>query len=349
MRVHSVTSRVKSKTSIMRKLERSDRSREFGDITDVLGIRVVTYFPDEVDAIGNLIEREFEVDIDNSIDKRTLLDPDRFGYLSLHYVLQLDAGRSALPEYSGYKGLKFELQIRSILQHAWAEIEHDLSYKPSVSVPSEIKRRFSRLAGLLELVDAEFLGIRNEIDRTSRSALVVDEIEFDVARLLSRSASIELPNWPQDWTEANYLAAAGQSGRGLLVLDRVLIPIPGGGRFEPCDLLGPNGELIHVRRARTSASFGHLFNQALVSTELLLRSAEARNSFIELVSDRSVDRRLPADFSPRVVVLSFPSNEAPEVSMREIPAAARITLARVSQALEDLGVTLYIVGIGASQ
>ncbi len=349
IRVHGVTSRVKSKASVLRKLGRADKTRELGDVTDLLGIRVVTYFPDEVDAVANLIEREFEIDVDNSVDKRTLLDPDRFGYLSLHYVLQLNSSRSALPENGGFKGLKFELQIRSILQHAWAEIEHDLSYKSKTVVSAEIKRRFSRLAGLLELVDAEFLEIRNKIYGGVRSPFVFDEIDVDLARLLSRSASIDLPSWSKDWTEADYNVAAEQSGGGFLTLDRTLISIPGGGRFEPCDLLGPNNELIHVKRARNSASFGHLFNQALVSTEILLHFVEARDSLIELVSNRSIGRRLSADFSPQRIVLAFPSKEAPEVSVSEIPALARITLGRVSQTLEDLGVTLYVVGIGTTQ
>lgn len=350
IRIHDVTSRVKSKASIIRKLERSDKTRELGDLTDLLGIRVITYYPDAVDAVANLIEREFEIDVENSVDKRALLDPDRFGYLSRHYVLRLNPLRSKLLEYDGYKNLKFELQIRSILQHAWAEIEHDLSYKSQVGGSAEVKRRFSRLAGLLELADSEFLGIRNEIGGVAGSPPATETADFDIARLLSRPAPFDLPDWRRKWAEAAYNVATGQSGRGFLTLDRMLVPIPGGGgRFEPCDLLGPDNELIHVKRARGSASFGHLFNQALVSTEILLRSLEARNSFIELVSGLSASRRMSPDFRPRKIVLAFPSKGAPSVSVNEIPAFARITLARVLQALEDLDVTLYVVGIRISQ
>src|ERR1700683_4685756 len=86
---HSVTSRIKSKASVRQKLQRPDKKREFSDLTDVFGVRIITYFQDEVDTVAKLIEREFIVDPENSVDKRSLLDPDRFGYLSLHYVLQL--------------------------------------------------------------------------------------------------------------------------------------------------------------------------------------------------------------------------------------------------------------------
>ena len=69
-----------------------------------------------------------------------------------------------MPEYARFKGINFEVQIRSILQHTWAEIEHDLQYKDE-SIPRELRRRFARLAGLLEIADAEFMGIRDEILR----------------------------------------------------------------------------------------------------------------------------------------------------------------------------------------
>lgn len=120
-----------------------------------------------------MIEEEFIVDTDNTIDKRTALDPDRFGYLSLHYVVQLNTARCEWPEYRAYQGLKAEIQIRSILQHTWAEIEHDLGYKSKIEIPRKIQRDFFRLAGLLELADKEFMGIRNSLE-AYRSSVQLD-------------------------------------------------------------------------------------------------------------------------------------------------------------------------------
>ena len=98
-------------------------------MTDITGVRVITYFADQVDEIAKVMEGEFNIDIKNSIDKRDILDPDRFGYLSLHYVIvSLSSARCALAEYRSFSELKAEVQVRSILQHAWAEIEHDLGY-----------------------------------------------------------------------------------------------------------------------------------------------------------------------------------------------------------------------------
>ena len=81
----------------------------------------------------------------------------------MHYVAELNSNRADLPEHRKYHSKKFEVQIRSILQHAWAEIEHDLGYKSQAAIPRAVRRRFSRLAGLLELADEEFAGIRGEI------------------------------------------------------------------------------------------------------------------------------------------------------------------------------------------
>lgn len=164
LRVHSVTSRIKTRASLQMKLARSERKfSKLSDVTDISGIRIITYFADDVDSIARVIQKEFDVDKKLSVDKRELLDPDRFGYLSLHYVVKLPAARLRLTEYRRFSNCQAEIQIRSILQHAWAEIEHDLGYKGKQAVPREVRRRFSRLAGLLEIADTEFAQIRDSL------------------------------------------------------------------------------------------------------------------------------------------------------------------------------------------
>ena len=164
IQLHSITSRVKTRSSLEDKLKRTKtRYKSLSQITDISGIRVTTYFADDVDSIASIVQRSFDVDSDNSIDKRLMLDPDRFGYLSLHYIVSLNQTRRELPEYSRYANLKLEIQIRSILQHAWAEMEHDLGYKSVQAIPREVRRKFARLAGLLELADEQFINIRDSI------------------------------------------------------------------------------------------------------------------------------------------------------------------------------------------
>ncbi|HBO4363952.1 GTP pyrophosphokinase [Pseudomonas aeruginosa] len=168
IKVHTISWRCKTRESFERKIVKKGKYKLLSDITDIAGVRIITNYSDEVDLVAAVIEKEFQVDRENTIDKRIAIDPDRFGYLSLHYVASLKPARLKLVEYTAFSNIKFEIQIRSILQHTWAEIEHDIGYKSEVEVPAQIKRKFSRLAGLLELADQEFIAIRREQDKYVR-------------------------------------------------------------------------------------------------------------------------------------------------------------------------------------
>lgn len=161
---NAITSRLKERDSLCNKIDiKNGKYRSLSDITDIAGIRIITYYAGDVDRIAELVEKEFLVDRENTIDKRMALEPDRFGYCSVHYVVSMNEERLRFKEYRAYDGLKCEIQIRSVLQHAWAEIEHDLGYKSEIAVPRDIRRNFSRLAGLLEIADKEFLEIREKL------------------------------------------------------------------------------------------------------------------------------------------------------------------------------------------
>jgi putative GTP pyrophosphokinase len=170
IKVHSVSSRLKKRTSLAGKLAGAGyRYARIDDVTDIAGVRVVTYFADEVDNIARLIEEEFAVDWANSVDKRAMLEHDRFGYLSLHHVVGFLPATLGNAGYEKFSGMKAEIQTRSLLQHAWAAIEHDLGYKSALAVPREQRRKFSRFAGLLELADQEFMEIRRALTEYERT------------------------------------------------------------------------------------------------------------------------------------------------------------------------------------
>lgn len=159
LNIHHITGRVKKPQSLSDKLKRkAGRYLTVDDVTDLVGVRVITYFESDVNVVSRLVESAYDVDWNNSIDKSKMHDPDRFGYMGVHYVVQTDPDTPEFQELSR-KGVPFEIQIRSILQHAWAEIEHDLGYKNREAVPREVSRRFYRLAGLLEMADEEFMAI----------------------------------------------------------------------------------------------------------------------------------------------------------------------------------------------
>ena len=151
--VASIESRVKTYESLEGKLKlKGSKYHSLADITDILGIRIITYYIDDVDKVASLVERLFNVDWENSVDKRKLLETDTFGYLSLHYICSIDS----FP-------YRFEIQMRTLLQHAWANMDHDTGYKSGVEIPTRYLRSMSRMAGLLELVDEEFSKIRTEL------------------------------------------------------------------------------------------------------------------------------------------------------------------------------------------
>jgi putative GTP pyrophosphokinase len=158
--VHFISSRLKDGESLRRKVARPDKTYErLWDVTDLLGIRVATFFENDIQEIARLIERRFQVDFNHSTDKLSYKEPGRFGYRSLHYVC-------AAPRDAGLPtSFRFEIQLRTALQHAWAEVEHDLGYKVNAAIPDDIRRRFSRVASLLEIADQEFVGIRSDISR----------------------------------------------------------------------------------------------------------------------------------------------------------------------------------------
>ena len=160
--VNAVLARVKTHESLKGKLQRPDRTyTSLEQVHDLVGLRVVTYFEDGVEEVASVIERAYEIDLGNSVDKGKQLNPTQFGYRSLHYVCSVPARFRGLTE--SLPRLKFEIQIRSILQHAWAQMEHDLGYKSKESIPLAFRRRFSRLAGLLEIVDEEFVALRRSL------------------------------------------------------------------------------------------------------------------------------------------------------------------------------------------
>lgn len=161
LKIHSVSWRIKSNDSLADKLAQPDRTYSgLDDITDLVGVRIITYLEDCIDRVAELIEQRFRVDLAQSIDKRKRDDPTSFGYNSLHYVCRL---KPAPGISRTLLNIPFEIQIRTILQHAWAEIEHDLGYKSQEAVPAKIRRKFSRVAGLLEIADEEFVAVRKSL------------------------------------------------------------------------------------------------------------------------------------------------------------------------------------------
>jgi len=158
---HSITSRAKTIDSYRKKTEKYRNPRS--EIFDMAGIRVVTYVDSDAKRVHEIIKETFALHPEHSIDKGEELGIDRMGYRSIHCVGTLGRERVKLPENRVFKDIFFEVQIRTILQHAWAEFEHDRNYKFRGVLPKETRRRLSTLAGSLEVIDREFDDIARTI------------------------------------------------------------------------------------------------------------------------------------------------------------------------------------------
>lgn len=161
----AVTGRTKSVESFAGKAARRLQGgrlahpKPLTDITDQVGVRVVTYVLADVDAVAQLLSSQLVVREDRDMGQETA-DAGRFGYSSRHLLVALDEERA---EAGIPTDRPASVQIRTVLQHAWAEFEHDVRYKGSVSDEHapDFDRRFTLAAGLLELADQQFSAIRD--------------------------------------------------------------------------------------------------------------------------------------------------------------------------------------------
>ena len=128
------------------------------NMQDLAGIRVICYVKTDVENVCKILENKdnFEIDYNRSHDRSKILGEDKMGYSSIHYVAKLSESRTRHEENKRYVGKFFEIQVRTILQHAWAEIQHDEMYKNSEKLDAELKRRFYLVSSILETADNEF-------------------------------------------------------------------------------------------------------------------------------------------------------------------------------------------------
>lgn len=182
-----IEGRIKDKEECIKKFQRKyqveleTKQQEYeikSHITDLIGIRVVCLYEDDIEKIENALKEHF--DIKSRTDKTHEIEKTEnlFGYKGLHLDLLLNDKRKELPEYQSIIKYQFEIQIRTIIQDSWSVLDHKIKYKKSI--PEQLKRRINTLAALFELADREFKEIR---DKTLQEIETLDKIQKIQAEL----------------------------------------------------------------------------------------------------------------------------------------------------------------------
>lgn len=207
-----VQARAKTVASFAEKIQRSGKyyTDPMKQLTDLCGARVITHTLSGVEAVRRWVEKHFDITWADSGNKLESLAASEFGYLSWHYIVSFKPdvfATSVVPPE--LLGLKAELQVRTILQHAWADINHELSYKNAFKLPRRWQRDFARLAAVLEEADRDFELIARGLDEYAasyRATGTPEELHAECAKL-----SVVLKADPDNAEVAHRLAKLAMS------------------------------------------------------------------------------------------------------------------------------------------
>ncbi len=168
--VINIEHRTKTVESFLKKIEKKKcYDNPFEQIKDCAGLRVTTYSLSDVERVTEMVRKEFDIDEEHSENKVEELRPKEFGYRSVHLIISLSKDRVKFSEWKHFSGLPAEIQVRSILEHAWANLSHRLHYKTPFEAPRLLQRRLFGLSALLELADREFKGLQEEVEKITKS------------------------------------------------------------------------------------------------------------------------------------------------------------------------------------
>ncbi|WP_234572819.1 GTP pyrophosphokinase [Rhodohalobacter sp. 614A] len=169
----SVYYRVKDIDSFIKKIEQKGYQDPFKEIEDICGVRIICYYQSDVELIKKILRKELNVLEDEN--KEENLEFDQFGYRSTHLILTTPDKWLETPNYRGLKNVKAEVQVRTVLMHAWAEIAHKLAYKSKSQIPKAFRRKLSRISAKLEESDEQFEEIKKQIESNKKELIISAE------------------------------------------------------------------------------------------------------------------------------------------------------------------------------
>jgi ppGpp synthetase/RelA/SpoT-type nucleotidyltranferase len=204
---HLVKGRVKSAESVRGKLSKTapDGALKYpgglDDLDDILGVRVITYIEPDVANVVTALAGQFRV-LETTDKKAQQVSLGVLGYAAHHLILEVCADKTPVG-CAGCIGQRFEVQVKTVLQHAWAEFEHDIRYKAVGAIPPAIDRAFTLASGLIELADNEFVKIHDAVARedVNLPADAESRAEPITSDALAEVLLAELPEHPRSKKE----------------------------------------------------------------------------------------------------------------------------------------------------
>ena len=150
---HGLSYRIKTFDSLYKKILRKNISSSiFSNVQDIAGVRIICLYRSDLEKIGDLISRSFEI---VSLDTSRTRSETQFGYMADHYIVKLSRDCKG-KRYDDLKSLTCEIQVRTVLMDAWASVSHHLAYKKETDIPSNLRKDFNAVSGLLYAADTHF-------------------------------------------------------------------------------------------------------------------------------------------------------------------------------------------------
>jgi ppGpp synthetase/RelA/SpoT-type nucleotidyltranferase len=152
-----ITYRIKELLSIIKKIKKEQKRDEaygLNNLTDKLGIRIICPFLNDLDIVDKFITENFQIHkIEKKKDK---IDFDKLDYQSNHYDVSIKYSTPEFSMFDQFQNMIFEIQVRTLNQHTWANSAHILFYKQDIDMPDNMKRKIYRLLSIYEIADEEF-------------------------------------------------------------------------------------------------------------------------------------------------------------------------------------------------
>ncbi|MEB2776382.1 hypothetical protein SYJ56_13755 [Algoriphagus sp. D3-2-R+10] len=171
--------RTKELLSLIKKIKKKQNEKEYTyhHLKDKLGIRIICTFQEDMIIIDKLIRDTFKI---ISIEyKQENLDFNKLDYVSNHYDVKIKQNIKEFKNYKEQRDFLFEIQVRTLNQHAWSNTSHSLSYKQEKELPQKLKRKVYRLLTLYELADDEFSSVNKALKdyRDNQSYTLLRKLE----------------------------------------------------------------------------------------------------------------------------------------------------------------------------